>query len=101
MLSFCRASALLVFSGTINQALIDLSDFRRGQSGMMAARRDRIRIEVYGDAKDGAQQDASPSDDAVLRLARPLGRQIARGQFNQNRGKERGPTAGRNARKER
>lgn len=60
----------------------------------MAARRDRISIEVRGgDATDAAREDRSPSEDAVLRLARLIGRQIAREQFNRMQVNERAATA--------
>ena len=69
----------------------------------MAARQDRISIEVRGsgDAKDVARGAGLPSDDAVLRIARLIGRQIAREQFNRKHLKERGATARRNTSRER
>lgn len=52
----------------------------------MAARDEKIRIEVYGPAgKPSQAQAVSPRlDEAVLRLARLLGRQIAREQFERD-----------------
>jgi len=60
---------------------------------MKAARRDKIRIEGFGPTnKVGTAEDAlRMSDDAVLRLARLIGRQIAREQFERQRGKKRKP----------
>jgi hypothetical protein len=50
----------------------------------MALKRDRISIEVFGPSAspETARNDASRADEAILILARLIGRQIAREQFN-------------------
>ena len=49
----------------------------------MAVKRNRLSIEVTGPAPapDGARHDAGRADEAVIALARLIGRQIAREQF--------------------
>lgn len=49
----------------------------------MALKRDRISIEVFGPsaAPEPARNGASRADEAVMILARLIGRQIAREQF--------------------
>lgn len=49
----------------------------------MKPQRDRISIEVFGplDTPEPARNGVSPADEAVLILARLIGRQIAREQF--------------------
>ncbi|WP_034931854.1 hypothetical protein ACOZ4Y_05910 [Komagataeibacter rhaeticus] len=57
----------------------------------MARKPDRIRIEVFGPASEAETADAAfrPSDDAIRSLARLIGRQIAREQFERVRALER------------
>jgi hypothetical protein len=57
----------------------------------MAARNEKIRIEVYGPAGKLPQAPTfSPRfDEAVFRLARLIGRQIAREQLERRQAKER------------
>ena len=49
----------------------------------MALKRDRISIEVFGPSAqpEPARNEASRADEAVMILARLIGRQIAREQF--------------------
>ncbi|GAA4488676.1 hypothetical protein [Gluconacetobacter asukensis] len=49
----------------------------------MARRPDRIRIEVFApnNSAETAEQALRPSDDAIRSLARLIGRQMAREQF--------------------
>ena len=49
----------------------------------MARKPDRIRIEVFGPTNEAgtAEEAFRPSDDAILSLARLIGRQMAREQF--------------------
>ncbi len=56
----------------------------------MAATQDKIRMEVFGPAEtaETAGDSCCVSDDAVLRLARLIGRQIAREQFERARARE-------------
>ncbi|NVN38624.1 hypothetical protein [Komagataeibacter swingsii] len=60
----------------------------------MARRPDRIRIEVFDPASDAetAEQAFRPSDDAIRSLARLIGRQMAREQFERARAMERKQT---------
>lgn len=53
----------------------------------MARRPDRIRIEVFGPASEAktAKHAVSPSNEAILSLARLIGRQMARKQFERAR----------------
>ena len=57
----------------------------------MALKRDRISIEVFGPsaASEPARNGASRADEAVLILARLIGRQIAREQFERKMALER------------
>ncbi|MBB2168166.1 hypothetical protein HLH36_07335 [Gluconacetobacter aggeris] len=57
----------------------------------MARRPDRIRIEVFGPASEAetAEHAVSPSNEAILSLARLIGRQMAREQFERARALER------------
>lgn len=57
----------------------------------MARRPDRIRIEVFAPAElaEAAEETFHPSNDAILSLARLIGRQIAREQFERARALER------------
>ncbi|MFT8806670.1 MAG: hypothetical protein ABF876_12650 [Acetobacter aceti] len=57
----------------------------------MARRPDRIRIEVFGPAGDAetAEEAFRPSDEAIRSLARLIGRQMAREQFERARTLER------------
>ncbi|GCE90305.1 hypothetical protein MSKU15_1906 [Komagataeibacter diospyri] len=56
----------------------------------MARRPDRIRIEVLGLAEAKTAEDAfRPSDDAIRSIARLIGRQMAREQFERARALER------------
>ncbi|WP_130732900.1 hypothetical protein [Komagataeibacter xylinus] len=57
----------------------------------MARKPDRIRIEVFGPASEAetAGEAFRPSDDAIRSLARLIGRQIAREQFERARAMER------------
>lgn len=57
----------------------------------MAFKRDRISIEVCGPSAspETAGQDAARADDAILALARLIGRQIAREQFERQLAQER------------
>lgn len=57
----------------------------------MARRPDRIRIEVFGPAGDTetAEEAFRPSDEAIRCLARLIGRQMAREQFERARALER------------
>ena len=49
----------------------------------MAPKRDRISIEVFGPSAEPetARRNAARADEAILALARLIGRQIAREQF--------------------
>ncbi|MBB6458197.1 hypothetical protein [Acetobacter lovaniensis] len=60
----------------------------------MARRPDRIRIEVFGPASNAetAEEAFRPSDDAIRSLARLIGRQMAREQFERARAMERKQT---------
>ncbi|CUW48600.1 hypothetical protein [Novacetimonas hansenii] len=60
----------------------------------MACRPDRIRIEVFGPASEAKTAEGAfrPSDDAIRSLARLIGRQIAREQFERARALERKQT---------
>lgn len=57
----------------------------------MALKRDRISIEVFGPsaASEPARSGASRADEAVMILARLIGRQIAREQFERKMALER------------
>lgn len=57
----------------------------------MAAHQDKIRVEIYGSIDKVATVDDALrlSDEAVLRLARLIGRQIAREQFERKQARER------------
>ncbi len=57
----------------------------------MARKPDRIRIEVFGPAEvvETAEDAFRPSDEAIRSLARLIGRQIAREQFERARALER------------
>jgi len=57
----------------------------------MARRPDRIRIEVFAPAKaaETAEEAFRPSDDAIRSLARLIGRQMAREQFERAHALER------------
>ncbi len=57
----------------------------------MASRQEKIRIELFGPAEtvEAADNAFRVSDEAVLRLARLIGRQMAREQFERARSKER------------
>jgi hypothetical protein len=57
----------------------------------MALKRDRIRIEVFEPpaSPETARSDASRADEAVLILARLIGRQIARQHFERSIARER------------
>lgn len=60
----------------------------------MAHKPDRIRIEVFGPPSEAetAEEAFRPSDDAIQSLARLIGRQIAREQFERARALERKQT---------
>jgi len=60
----------------------------------MARRPDRIRIEVFGPASETetAEEAFRPSNDAIRSLARLIGRQMAREQFERARALERKQT---------
>ena len=60
----------------------------------MARRPDKIRIEVFDPASDAetTEQALHPSNEAVLSLARLIGRQMAREQFERARALERKQT---------
>ncbi|HEY0121787.1 MAG TPA: hypothetical protein VGC14_08495 [Rhizobium sp.] len=55
----------------------------------MAARQEKIRIEVFGPATESAlaADGRTRADEAVLRLARLIGRQMARDDFERRHGK--------------
>ncbi|WP_086649618.1 hypothetical protein [Gluconobacter sp. DsW_056] len=57
----------------------------------MARKPDRIRIEVFGPASEAETADAAfrPADDTIRSLARLIGRQMAREQFERVRALER------------
>ncbi|MBB2169741.1 hypothetical protein HLH36_15530 [Gluconacetobacter aggeris] len=57
----------------------------------MAGRPDRIRIEVFGptEAVETAEDAFRPSNEAIRSLARLIGRQMAREQFERARALER------------
>jgi len=57
----------------------------------MARRPDRIRIEVFGPTSEAetAEEAFRPSDDTIRSLARLIGRQMAREQFERARTLER------------
>lgn len=57
----------------------------------MALKRDRISIEVFepSTGSEGSRNDAGRADTAILALARLIGRQIAREQFEHARTRER------------
>ncbi|WP_249204456.1 hypothetical protein [Acetobacter thailandicus] len=57
----------------------------------MAHRPDRIRIEVFGpnEVAETTEEAFRPSDDAICSLARLIGRQMAREQFEHARALER------------
>lgn len=57
----------------------------------MALKRDRISIEVFGPSTspEAAGRDAARADDAILALARLVGRQMAREQFERQLAQER------------
>lgn len=56
----------------------------------MARKPDRIRIEVFGPTEaETAEEAFRPSNEAVLSLARLIGRQIAREHFERARALER------------
>ncbi|GAN98187.1 hypothetical protein Geu3261_0609_005 [Komagataeibacter europaeus NBRC 3261] len=58
----------------------------------MARKPDRIRIEVFGpasEAEETAEEALRPSNEAILSLARLIGRQMAREQFERARALER------------
>ncbi|MFT8778488.1 MAG: hypothetical protein ABF893_17800 [Gluconacetobacter liquefaciens] len=60
----------------------------------MARKPDRIRIEVFGPAGEAetAGNAFRPSDDAIRSLARLIGRQMAREQFERARALDRKQT---------
>ncbi|PYD52841.1 hypothetical protein CFR78_12650 [Komagataeibacter rhaeticus] len=60
----------------------------------MARKPDRIRIEVFGPAgvAETAEEAFRPSNEAILSLARLIGRQMAREQFERARALERKQT---------
>mgnify|MGYP003363431318 CR=1 len=62
-----------------------------GKMDKMARKPDRIRIEVFGPASEAetAEDAFRPSDDAIRSLARLIGRQMAREQFERARELER------------
>lgn len=66
----------------------------------MALKHDRIRIEAFGPpaSPETERSDASRADEAVLILARLIGRQIAREHFERSIARER---KGRRSRKDR
>jgi hypothetical protein len=55
----------------------------------MAARQEKIRIEVFGPTRESAPapDGRTRADEAVLRLARLIGRQMARDDFERRHGK--------------
>ncbi|MBB2161831.1 hypothetical protein [Gluconacetobacter sacchari] len=57
----------------------------------MARKPDRIRIEVFGPASEAetAEEAFRPSNEAILSIARLIGRQMAREQFERARALER------------
>jgi len=62
-----------------------------GKMDKMARKPDRIRIEVFGPASEAetAEHAFRPSNEAILSLARLIGRQMAREQFERARALER------------
>ncbi|AZV38975.1 hypothetical protein CFR75_16355 [Komagataeibacter xylinus] len=62
-----------------------------GKVDRMARRPDRIRIEVFGptEASETTEEALRPSNKAILSLARLIGRQMAREQFERARALER------------
>ncbi|GAC88741.1 hypothetical protein [Gluconobacter thailandicus] len=64
-----------------------------GKVDRMARKPDRIRIEVFGPTEaETAEEAFRPSNEAVRSLARLIGRQIAREQFERARALERKQT---------
>lgn len=59
----------------------------------MTPKRDRIRIEVYPSADDGrtGTDSLAIANEAILAIARLIGRQMAREQFERGRSRERKP----------
>lgn len=57
----------------------------------MASRQEKIRIELFAPASETLPEadSCARADEAVLRLARLIGRQMAREQFERTRPKER------------
>ncbi len=55
----------------------------------MAARQEKIRIEVFGPTTESAStpDGRAHADDTLLRLARLIGRQMARDDFERRHGK--------------
>ncbi|GBQ21688.1 hypothetical protein AA12717_0968 [Gluconacetobacter sacchari DSM 12717] len=62
-----------------------------GKMDRMARKPDRIRIEVFGPASEAetAEEAFRPSNEAILSIARLIGRQMAREQFERARALER------------
>lgn len=62
-----------------------------GKVDRMARKPNRIRIEVFGPTSEAetAKDAFRPSDDAIRSLARLIGRQMAREQFERARALER------------
>lgn len=60
-------------------------------SETMTPKRDRINIKVYGPSAEpeAARRDAARADDPILALARLIGRQMAREQFERQLARER------------
>ena len=87
----CRAETPPTFSNSANCVFIIHADARRGPLKSMAARQQKITIEVCGSASDSNANEGSlhVTNDAVLHLARLIGRQIANEQFERQFTKER------------
>lgn len=84
-------AAVRVFSFVTIQVFDGLSLSSTGFSETMALKHDRIRIEVFGPPTlpETARSDASRANEAVLILARLIGRQIAREHFERSIARER------------
>jgi len=87
----CRTAAVRIFSSATIQVFDGLCSFGHGNSETMALKRDRIRIEVFEPpaSPETARSDASRADEAILILARLIGRQIAREHFERSMARER------------
>ncbi len=74
----------MIFSFTITSSSMIRAPTGQGILESMVFKRDRINLEVLPSTSPGtAQNSADCADDAILILARLIGRQIAREQFKQ------------------